>query len=431
MPDIDFAEVRDEIDSQLSPPLPIADITHRAHRRNRARAAVTVLTVGVAVAAVTVGAIQLTADRERSPVVPPAGVTDPTPPSGKAGPITPPVRSSTFPAGSQATFTAAVNQKISYAITRLPGIAVTFAWSRTVDGGLTWVSHDLPTLAQPVGTPFTSGPQVLDLTTVIAGQLISHDGGTSWTRRPASGVARERPAGWLGAVRAGCRRTDRRYRPSGRCIAHLHGCAEKLLAAVLGRTDRRFDSIWLGCPGGLVVSHNRGASWKAFHVLPADANKGTTFTGLTGDQPIVWVDSADGQRGYAIADGGAPGARQQTIFRTDNGGTSWQKIRVVQGNVPTMDGGLTGLSVLPDGSFLNGGVTANIKPLVRSSDDGATYQPLAPVFPTEDPVRTPLGTFVSFHWEDVGSPKNIYVVSDDGIHWSPIPVPTGVKPPQF
>ncbi|GAA1670667.1 hypothetical protein GCM10009765_20110 [Fodinicola feengrottensis] len=429
MPDIDFAEVRDEIDSQLSPPLPIADITHRAHRRNRARAAVTVLTVGVAVAAVTVGAIQLTADRERSPVVPPAGVTDPTPPSGKAGPITPPVRSSTFPAGSQATFTAAVNQKISYAITRLPGIAVTFAWSRTVDGGLTWVSHDLPTLAQPVGTPFTSGPQVLDLTTVIAGQLISHDGGTSWTRRPASGVAVSvLPAGWVLSA-PGVDGPIVAIDPADGASHTFTGAPKNCSRPYSGEpTD---GSIWLGCPGGLVVSHNRGASWKAFHVLPADANKGTTFTGLTGDQPIVWVDSADGQRGYAIADGGAPGARQQTIFRTDNGGTSWQKIRVVQGNVPTMDGGLTGLSVLPDGSFLNGGVTANIKPLVRSSDDGATYQPLAPVFPTEDPVRTPLGTFVSFHWEDVGSPKNIYVVSDDGIHWSPIPVPTGVKPPQF
>lgn len=439
MPEIDFAELRDEIDSQLRPPMPIADITRRARRRNGTRAATIVLTAAVAVVVVTVGTVNLTGNRERQPTLPPAGVTTPTlspmptPSSGKfvkTGPIAPPARSSTFPAGSQATFTAAANQQISYAVTRLPGTAAKYAWSRTVDGGRSWVTHDLPSQAQLPGTNATAGggPTVLDETTVTVGQLITHDGGTTWSLRPAGGApVRTLPARWVLAgpsVDGPILAID----PADGGVHTFTGAPKNCSASYSGQpTD---GSIWLTCAGGLVVSHDRGASWKAFHALPEDANKGTSFTGLTDHEPLVWADSADGQHGYAIADSTLP-VRQQVVFRTDNGGTSWQKIRTVQGGVPTMDGGLTGLCVLPDGSFLTGGVTANIKPLVRSTDGGATFTPLAPVFPTETPSRTALGTYFTFHWEDVSSPKNVFVVSDDGVHWSPVPVPPGVKPPEI
>lgn len=432
MNNIDFAEIRAEIDQQMTPPLPIEEINRNARRRNRKQVVMSGV-AAVAVIAVGAGAAQVLTHRE-NPAVPLVGAPYDQP----------------FPAGTRALKTVPVSDQISYALSQLPGDKGKLLWSTTKDGGRTWATREMPAVGTwdaTAKTYFMEPPLVLTENTVVVDSLISHDGGTTWVKRAPFGASVSTlPDDWrflpyMSFMSEIGRNSEKIQngptqviKPSVVVMNPQDGSLHKFTSAPENcqpaYASQPLDgSIWLACNGGAVVSRDRGASWKAFHVLPEDADKGTTFPARDAG-PIVSMDSADGRTGFLISRPATANAKS-TIYRTADGGESWQKIRTVEEKPPVQNGELVNVTALADGSFLSGGGTTNTLPVVRSTDNGFTYKPLSAPFPTESPQRNALGTYYTFHWEDVSSPKNMNLMSQDGIHWTQVPVPPGLKAPEL
>jgi photosystem II stability/assembly factor-like uncharacterized protein len=423
MDNVDFAEGRAEILRELAPPLPIADITTRARRRTKTRAMLSV-TAAVAVLAGSIVGLQTISPKHGQA-------------AAAAGPLVATPYEGPLPAGSKSITAAAVNEKQTYALGSLPGKGAGFFWSRTTDGGQTWTTVKLPKQLDELTT--NSEPRanlfVLDSDTVVLRNLITHDGGATWAQRPAAGEpVKSVPAGWrfvpgfsffyLGKegpsisepvggepnAPRGMKAMLATIDPKDGQLHKVSGVPEN--CGVPDASGEASDSsFWLTCAGAVAVSHDRGESWKK-----------ASLPGVPADTPL-WADSADGKRGYAVASSRSSGTTYP-LYGTTDGGTTWQLLR----QVPL----LSGLTMLPDGSYVCGGDTATTAPLKRTTDSGASFQPLqSTVFPTANPARTVTGSYVSFHWESVGSPHNKYLVSDDGLHWAVVPAPPGATAPEL
>ncbi|WP_163509348.1 sialidase family protein [Fodinicola acaciae] len=424
MNDLDFANVRAEIDQRMAPPMPIEEIARNARRRNRTQAAVGAAAVVAVIALVSSGAYALTHNEN------------------KHDPLTGPEYDQPFPAGSRALQTAPVDNTISYALIQAQAGSGKLLLARTSDGGQTWTTHGLPITVPTDPTTGVATLQmsllVLDQDTIVVESLISHDGGSSWTQRPDFGAPVEKvPDGWVvlsaNQIPQVAREHSNTTEPVPIVInpadGGMHGMSSAPKNCYTTYTGQPADgSIWLECRGGTVVSHDRGVTWVPFHVLPQDAGKGTDFTEMSDTEPLVSVDSDDGRNGYAVGITVGPKGKSM-LFHTADGGATWQKATAVARMIPAQNGELSNALALADGSFLTGGGTTNTLPLARSTDNGKTFTPLAAPCPTELPVRTATGTYVSFRWSDVGSPKNIWMVSQDGISWKQVPTPPGVQAP--
>ncbi|WP_163573206.1 beta propeller repeat protein [Fodinicola feengrottensis] len=95
-----------------------------------------------------------------------------------------------LPANTNVVGSVVLSTTINEVVSKLA--AGGFAWSRTADGGHTWDTRKLPSsLANPHAVV------ALDAQTTMVGNLITHDGGETWSVRPAAGAAvRSLPTQW-------------------------------------------------------------------------------------------------------------------------------------------------------------------------------------------------------------------------------------------
>lgn len=196
-----------------------------------------------------------------------------------------------------------------------------FLLAHTVDGGLSWQTRPMLAYANEWQPYPGDGALVLDASTVLSNQAITHDGGRTWAAPNFADTKIDRvPAGWPVFW------ADSGDQPNGYSLvtvspalgivyvlSHVPSAGQPsgLIRRVKPATD---GSLWSGCQTGghlgVAVSRDRGHSWPCV-TLP------------TSNHTHVSVDSFDGRTAYAVASGDAYNTRT-IVYTSTDGGLTWQ-----------------------------------------------------------------------------------------------------------
>jgi photosystem II stability/assembly factor-like uncharacterized protein len=236
------------------------------------------------------------------------------------------------------------------------------ALAKTLDGGRTWTTGNVPTTAalRDVAFPSADVGYALDRD---GGLFRTANGGDTWktlgtgsTRRPVAVYAPNADVVLVIGPRG-----LRRSKDGGETFAQVRSRAV-LRAALAGVTTGRGGAIFAWGSSALVLSRDRGASW-------------TTLRKPSRKTRIVQVAFSSAKRGL-LRDA------LERIWRTTNGGRRWTLLRAVGTDA------ITGMAVSSDrAAYLvsDGFGTHDGGYLLHSEDGGATWQPqfvvAAPIAP--------------------------------------------------
>ncbi|WP_163511928.1 WD40/YVTN/BNR-like repeat-containing protein [Fodinicola acaciae] len=269
--------------------------------------------------------------------------------------------------------------------------------TRTVDGGRTWQTWQVPANVNcdgaPLVTPLASG-------TAVMCDLITHDSGETWDTLPAGRpVVEAVPAGWIVLPGTSITRSTGQLTVidpvTGRRALLAHSLAlpggEELVVTVNGWPRLNSDgSIWAMSSqlalGRGRISLDRGRTWHTV-TLPGHRGNGTNSE----------LTTYDGRVGYIVAD---DSEQYVQILRTTDGGRSWQPMARQERSdelLATAAGGL--IAMKATGPEL-------------STDGGRTFRKLTGVAGVI--VRTATGAYFA---------DGSVSVSDDGVHYQRIQPP--------
>lgn len=301
-------------------------------------------------------------------------------------------------------------------------------FSVTTDGGRVWNSHGVPQISGELRTAYALGP-----TTIVVNGFITRDSGRSWTKIPgqptpgrATGgtVSREFtayvnpaskqtvPAGW--ATRPLCQ-GDTNCKAytidpvSGAWHPLAHQPPDVPTEIVTDAKGRIWAAKYVALPGdkpscALDVSTDRGATWHSYPISAKDGCAGA---------PSV---TSDGTAYALVATAGATDHTPGVLVSRDDG-KSWQRHPIGMN--------LAGLYVLPDGTMIGRPMSGDPKTTFqKSTDGGKTFTPIPGTTGAGGIERAVTGAYVAMVMPNEGeTSKARIIVSDDGLHWSQIPLP--------
>jgi photosystem II stability/assembly factor-like uncharacterized protein len=168
-------------------------------------------------------------------------------------------------------------------------------------------------------------------------------------------------------------------------------------------------NLWFGTDQGRVfVSRDGGHGWSEVAVAPHRAHGRDDIEASVSGDTIDWVQFFDAKRGLAL--GWWRGGGQPAVFRTADGGASWQPLSSPPGFL------IEDAQVTPEGRAWLMGESR----IAASEDYGATWRSL-----TSPPTDERL---LSIHFSSpsegfLGTWHSLFLTSDGGASWRSLPAP--------
>jgi photosystem II stability/assembly factor-like uncharacterized protein len=290
--------------------------------------------------------------------------------------------------------------------------------ARTADAGHTWQTYPVP--ARPGANRDRLPNVVLDENTVVVGGLLTRDGGQTWRplRQALDTPVDAVPTGWVVMpVSDYLFSHDQRLAAVDPVSGRIHLLAHQPATSAGGVTQASDGSLWISPRWPrepLAVSHDSGRNWTTFGPPVAKSD------------PWMWVTSLDGRVGYAVVSDIDGSGQQTAIYRTGDGGQSWQ-----QWSTPQVKA-LNRLQLLADGTLagLSSYQGINGAQLVVSKDQGRTFTLPNPSAHFSSLGRPFPGLYVADGVQGTGSPSGTQfstLLSADGVTYTLLPFPRGVR----
>jgi hypothetical protein len=285
--------------------------------------------------------------------------------------------------------------------------ASTFRLAHTTNGGLTWQTSSIPSYTNNWQAYPGSGAILLDKSTLLSDGFISHDSGQTWAPIPSSiRTISQVPAGWpvfwSGDSVLSLVAVDPRNGEISQTTSPAAGAPAGFARRVRPATD---GSLWSSCPTngqpGVTVSRDRGQTWPCVM--------------LTALADTMFVDSFDGKTAYAVGD--RLGRPTHEVFASSDGGLSWH----LKGAGSSIGDPTDQPLVRADGVLIgiHSPGASGTGPLVASN--GSTYAPISGL-----PQVTRLERGLTSGYRVLGADRSEWI-SDDGVTFTRMPLPTGVK----
>lgn len=417
----DFTDVRDTVE-RLGMFPDLAAIDRRGRHRRWLRTGAATAAPVVAVLAIALVATQLSPPRTSRPAAPSG-------PPPIAGPLHGPAATVDEPATP--LFNAVGDHLRWFYLVKTANGKV--ALTRTLDGGASWQSTELPAAAQ--FDPETYILEASGWTITVSGgdekkniRAFSADSGQTWRVEPQTRVSTtdqyptddkiifestipSLPPFWT-LDQTGGKLTG--IDPETGLEHPLAVQPPQVLKC--GQNDQAADgSLWAICRSKtdqrlLSVSHDRGLTWRT---TPA----GTTAT--SSKVGYGWISSADGRTGFAAGPSGS-------VNMTRDGGATWTQ------SAPPLPADITAMepSALPDGVLVSVRGLPNNGRTVVSHDGGRTFAELPNGMSAYSITTAPNGDILA---RDVGKDykNSTYKVStDNGKTWTDVGLPPNLTAPK-